>query len=159
MLLAHGFLRRLFETFERHSLTADLVSTSEVSVSVAFDSGTDLGALLQDLKHLGDVELEDGKAIICLVGKDIRGRAGIAASVFSAVAACDINIHMISQGASEMNISFVVEEADVALAVEHLHKRFFEQAEVDRPADCRSARKRGRVLAFRDQVSARPEVR
>ncbi len=60
---------------------------------------------------MGDVEAEEGKAIICLVGKDIRGRAGIAASVFSAVAACDINIHMISQGASEMNISFVVEES------------------------------------------------
>ena len=159
MLLAHGFLRRLFETFERHAFTADLVSTSEVSVSVAFDSGADLAALLQDLKHLGEVELEEGKAILCLVGKDIRGRAGIAASVFSAVAACDINIHMISQGASEMNISFVIEESDVARAVQQLHQRFFEQVELDRQKDFRAAGKRARVLAFRDPVSTRPEVR
>src|SRR5271165_4599254 len=128
MLLAHGFLRALFEAFERHSCTADLVSTSEVSVSVALDSSRDVSGLLGDLKKLGEVEIENGKAIICLVGKNIRGRAGIAAKVFETVAAAGINIHMISQGASEINISFVVEEQDVPESVKQLHHCFFETA-------------------------------
>jgi aspartate kinase len=126
VLLAHGFLRAIFEAFERHACTADLVSTSEVSVSVALDSSRDVSVLVGDLKKLGEVEIENGKAIICLVGKDIRGRVGIAAKVFETVAAAGINVHMISQGASEINISFVVEERDVPDAVRELHRCFFE---------------------------------
>ncbi len=124
MLMAHGFLRAVFEAFDRHSCAADLVSTSEVSVSVALDSSRDVNALVNDLKKLGEVDVENGKAVICLVGKHIRGKAGIAASVFSTVAAANVNVHMISQGASEINISFVVEEQDVPRAVQRLHQRF-----------------------------------
>ncbi len=126
MIKAHGFLRAVFEAFERHGCSADLVSTSEVSVSVALDSGRAGTPLLQDLKKLGEVEMEQDKAIICLVGKDIRGRAGIAAKVFETVATGKINVHMISQGASEINIGFVVEERDVPEAVRRLHNCFFE---------------------------------
>ncbi len=125
MLMAYGFLRALFEVFERHAISADLVSTSEVSVSVAVDSIGDVNPLVADLKRLGSVELENGKAIVCLVGENIKGRSGVAASVFQAVAAGRINLHMISQGASEINISFVVEEADVPDVVARLHDRFF----------------------------------
>ncbi len=129
MLMAHGFLRSLFDIFDRHSVSADLVSTSEVSVSIAFENGRDVNAMIDELKRLGKVEVEDGKAIICLVGENVRGKVGMAASVFAAAARANINLHMISQGASEINISFVVEERDVAEAVKQLHKHFFESGE------------------------------
>jgi aspartate kinase len=123
---AHGFLRTIFEALERYACTADLVSTSEVSVSIAINSARVLEGLLRELAALGEVDVEEGKAIICLVGKDISGRLGIAASVFETIAAAGINVHMISQGASEINIGFVIEERDVPEAICHLHRRFFE---------------------------------
>jgi aspartate kinase len=155
MLMARGFLRSLFDLFERHDCAADLVSTSEVSVSVAFDSSCNVGALLHDLKELGEVEVQRGKAIICLVGKKIRGQAGIAAKVFHAVAQGGINVHMISQGASEINISFVVDESDVGEAVRRLHRRFFEVAEA-----CQTANADNRLPApsLASHLAARPEV-
>lgn len=125
MLMAYGFLRALFDVFARHAISADLVTTSEVSVSVTVDSNSDVNALVADLKNLGSVEVGNGKAIVCLVGENIRGRVGVAASVFGAVAAEHINVHMISQGASEINISFVVEEDDVPAVVARLHRHFF----------------------------------
>lgn len=125
LLIAHGFLRSLFEVFEKHSLSPDLVNTSEVSVSVAIDGSRDVKALVNDLKPLGVVEVENGKAIVCLVGDNIRGRVGICADVFQVVAKANINVHMVSQGASEINISFVTEEADAARAVQALHAHFF----------------------------------
>ena len=125
MLMAHGFLRALFEAFDRHGVAADLVSTSEVSVSVIIDGGRDVSRLLEELRKLGKVEVETGKAIICLVGENVRGRVGMAASVFNVAASCQTNLHMISQGASEINISFVIEERDVPEVVKALHARFF----------------------------------
>ena len=158
MLMAHGFLRAVFEAFDRYACAADLVSTSEVSVSVALDSSRDVSALVHDLKKLGEVEVEDGKAIICLVGKHIRGRAGIAASVFNTVAAANVNVHMISQGASEINISFVVEEEDVPQAVQRLHQHFFAATKVSRSEKPRSATMRAPLRAFVDEANTRPEA-
>jgi len=155
VLMAHGLLRRLFETFERHACAADLVSTSEASISVALDSSCDVSGLLHELQKLGEVE--KGKAIICLVGKGIRGRVGIAASVFNAVAAANVNVHMISQGASEINISFVVEENDVPKTVQALHKHFFE-ARGSAPAALRTTKTNLCVLSFPDQERSRQEV-
>ena len=123
--MAHGFLRAIFEAFDRHGVTSDLVSTSEVSVSVITDGSRDISALLEELRKLGKVEVETGKAIICLVGENVRGRVGMAASVFNVAASCQVNLHMISQGASEINISFVIEEPDVPKVVKALHARFF----------------------------------
>ncbi|HEY3928850.1 MAG TPA: lysine-sensitive aspartokinase 3 [Candidatus Koribacter sp.] len=125
LLIAHGFLRALFEVFEKHSLSPDLVNTSEVSVSVALDSTHDAKALVEDLKHLGAVDVENGKAIVCLVGDNIRGQVGICADVFGVVARAGVNVHMVSQGASEINISFVIEETDSLKAVQALHAHFF----------------------------------
>jgi len=120
-----GFLHALFEAFDRHACAADLVSTSDVSVSVAVEASRDLAGLVQDLKCLGNVEVEDNKAILCLVGEKLRGRIGIAARVFGVLAGAGINVHMISQGASEINISFVIEERDIPEAVKQLHADFF----------------------------------
>jgi aspartate kinase len=70
--------------------------------------------------------VENGKAIVCLVGDNIRGRVGICADVFQVIAKTGINVHMVSQGASEINISFVIEESDAVRAVQALHAHFFE---------------------------------
>jgi aspartate kinase len=125
MLFASGFLRSLFEVLERHRCPVDLVSTSEVSVSIVIDPAHDVAGIVPELKGLGDVEVEPGKAIICLVGNNIRGKVGIAASVFQVLAGAGVNVHMISQGASEINISVVVDDERVPLAVRELHRHFF----------------------------------
>jgi aspartate kinase len=82
-------------------------------------------SLLSELERIADVTCDHQQAIVCLVGDDIHGKPGIAASVFTTVAAAGVNIRMISQGASEINISFVIQESDVPRAVRHLHDRFF----------------------------------
>jgi aspartate kinase len=139
IVAAQGFLHALFEAFDRHACPADLVSTSEVSVSVAVDASRDLAGLVHDLKRLGNVEVEDNKAILCLVGEKLRGHIGVAARVFSVLASAGINVHMISQGASEINIGFVIEERDVPEAVKQLHSYFF----AERAGDPRWIAKRG----------------
>lgn len=123
MLMAHGFLKSIFEVFADHRCPVDMVSTSEVSVSVTVDSNESIAAIAADLSRLADVKYEGRKAIVCLVGENIRSTPGIAAKVFSAIA--DVNIQMISQGASEINISFVVDEAEVPKVVSRLHSVFF----------------------------------
>lgn len=123
MLGAHGFLRAVFEVFDRHHCAVDVVSTSEVSISLTVDSNEAIPALTADLEKLGDVKYEGRKAIVCLVGENIRETPGVAAKVFGAIA--ETNVRMISQGASEINLTFVVEEDDVPEVVRQLHDVFF----------------------------------
>ncbi|HWR34681.1 MAG TPA: lysine-sensitive aspartokinase 3 [Clostridia bacterium] len=123
MLMAHGFLRTIFEVFDRHRCPVDVVSTSEVSVSLTVDSNEAIPAIAADLEKIADVKYSGRKAIVCLVGENIREKPGIAGQVFSAIE--DINVRMISQGASEINITFVIDEADVPETVRRLHQQFF----------------------------------
>src|SRR5512146_691251 len=123
MLMAHGFLKSIFDIFDRHRCPVDVVSTSEVSVSLTVDSNEAIPAIAADLQHLADVKYEGRKAIVCLVGDNIRHTSGIAAKVFTAIS--DINVQMISQGASEINITFVIDEDAVPEAVRRLHSVFF----------------------------------
>ena len=123
MLLAHGFLKLVFDVFDKHQCAIDMVSTSEVSISVTVDSREALPAICADLSKIADVKYESSKALICLVGEDIRGQSGIAAKVFDAVK--HVNIRMISQGASEINMSFMINEEDVDEAIRSLHGKFF----------------------------------
>jgi aspartate kinase len=125
MLLAHGFLKAIFEAFDRHKVAVDVVSTSEVSVSLTVDSNEAIPALAADLARLADVRYEGRKAIVCLVGENLRETPGIAARVFGELA--DLKIRMISQGASEINLTFVVEEEDVPGVVRRLHDAFFSE--------------------------------
>jgi aspartate kinase len=125
MLMAHGFLKSIFEAFDKHKVPVDVVSTSEVSVSVTVDSNEAIPALAADLVKIADVKYEGRKAIVCLVGENIRERPGVAAAVFSAVR--DVNIRMISQGASEINLTFVVDEDSVPQVVQQLHQAFFSE--------------------------------
>ena len=127
MLMAHGFLAKVFEIFARHRCAVDVVSTSEVSVSLTVDSNEAIPQIAADLEQLAFVKYSGRKAIVCLVGENIRETPGVAAQVFNAIR--DINVQMISQGASEINLTFVIDEADVPEAVRRLHARFF--ADVD----------------------------
>jgi aspartate kinase len=125
MLMAHGFLHRIFEVFDRYETAVDMVSTSEVSVSLTIDNTRALDAICRELSQFAEVSVESDQAIVCLVGDNIRYTPGVAMRVFDALDG--INIRMISQGASLLNISFVVAEADLHRAVEALHGEFFAQ--------------------------------
>jgi len=124
MLMTHGYMKDIFTIFDKHQCPVDMVSTSEVSVSLSVDSNDKLPAIAADLSQLADVKYEGRKALICMVGDDIRGRSGMAAQVFSAIR--HINVRMISQGASEINMSFMIDEDDADDAVRSLHAAFFQ---------------------------------
>jgi aspartate kinase len=123
MLMTHGYLKSIFDIFDKHKCAVDMVTTSEVSVSLTVDSNEKLPAIAADLSKIADVKYEGRKALICLVGENIRGQNGMAAQVFQAVR--HVNVRMISQGASEINMSFMIEEDDADEAVRSLHAAFF----------------------------------
>jgi aspartate kinase len=124
MLMSHGYMRAIFEVFDKHKCAVDMVSTSEVSVSLTVDSNDKIPEIAADLEKLADVKYEGRKALVCMVGENIRGHNGIAARVFGAIR--HINVRMISQGASEINMSFMIDEDDSDEAVRSLHAEFFE---------------------------------
>ncbi len=125
MLGAYGFLRALFEVFEKHRTVVDVVTTSEVSVSLSLDDASSLPAIVEELESLGTVRIEKDQAIVCVVGEGLRGTPGIAAKVFSTIS--DINVTLISQGASSINFTFAVEAKRVREVVQRLHAAFFEE--------------------------------
>jgi aspartate kinase len=127
MLMAHGFLRRIFEVFDRHETPVDMIATSEVSVSLTIDFTANLEVIARELREFSEVEIEDANAIVCLVGDNIRWQAGIAHRVFRALD--PINVRMISQGASLRNLSVVVAQKDLREATERLHNEFFADAD------------------------------
>jgi aspartate kinase len=130
MLGAYGFLRALFEVFERYRTVVDVVTTSEVSVSLSLDEAGALPAIVEELQKLGTVGIEKERAIICVVGEGLRGTPGIAGRVFSTIS--DINVSLISQGASSINFTFVIEEERVKEAVTRLHEEFFSRKEAQK---------------------------
>ena len=125
MLMAHGFLGALFAVFDKHRTSVDMVATSEVSVSLTLDNRSALPAILEDLKPLGDVTVNDDLALICIVGNNLKYTAGIANRAFSSVK--DINVLMISHGASNINLSFLVANADAPSAVQKIHADLFKE--------------------------------
>ena len=128
---AHGFLRALFEVFDRHGVVVDVVSTSEVSVSLTVEDGDALPPIIAELRQLGDVHVEGKRAVVCVVGEGLRRTQGVAARVFETIR--DLNVLLISQGASSVNLTFVVDDACVAEAVVRLHEALLGR-EVGSPA-------------------------
>src|SRR5262249_38002832 len=124
MLGAYGFLRALFEVFDHHRTVVDVVTTSEVSVSLSVDDASSLPELLPDLERFGAVEVETKRTIICVIGEGLRRTPGIAARLFSALS--DINISMISFGSSSINLTFMVDEEQASEAITQLHRVCFE---------------------------------
>ena len=123
MLMAHGFLRRLFEVFERFKTAVDVVTTSEVSVSVTIDDTRRIGAVVDNLRHFSQVACEPDMAIICAVGENLRSDP----SLFGrAITALDrIPLRLVSQAASRRNVTFVLRDDDVPAAMTRLHEAFF----------------------------------
>jgi aspartate kinase len=123
MLMAHGFLRRLFEVFERFRTAVDVVTTSEVSVSVTVDDTRRLEGLLEDLRRFADARCEPDMAIVCAVGRNLGGDPTLFARAVAGLAG--IPLRLVSQAASRHNITFVVPDADAPQAMVRLHQTFF----------------------------------
>ena len=125
MFMAHGFLRRIFEIFDRYEVPVDMISTSEVSVSLTVDSAERLPSILEELREFSEVTAENDQSIICVVGENIRDTPGVAARLFHALG--PINVRMVSQGASALNFGLVVAAADLKDAVKAIHTEFFSE--------------------------------
>ena len=123
MLLATGFLRKVFEIFEQHRTPIDMVTTSEVGVSLSIDNTSHLADIVEDLKKYGTVEVDENMCIICVVGDLAWGNIGFESKVAEALAA--IPVRMISYGGSNHNISFLVREQDKKAALCELSHKLF----------------------------------
>jgi aspartate kinase len=123
MLLTHGFLRRMFDIFERHKVSVDVVATSEVSVSVTFDDAPELDELLVDLRELGDVSIARGKGVLAIVGAAIGDEAEAMGRALSALAG--MRLHLVSLSAAGINLTVVVDAEQTAPAMRRLHDTFF----------------------------------
>ena len=121
--MAHGFLRRLFEVFERFKTPVDVVTTSEVSVSVTVDNTRRLDDIVSNLRNFAEVDCEPEMAIVCVVGENLRADPTLFAR---AVTSLDrIPLRLVSQAASRRNITFVLRDGDVPDAMNLLHEAFF----------------------------------
>jgi len=125
MLGAYGFLARLFEVFAKHKKSVDVVSTSEVSVSLTLENGGSIACILAELKEIADTKVYMNKSIICVVGEGMKSKLNIPVRTFSALAKSNVHIDMISMGASEINITFIVDSRDAEKALKVLHKEYF----------------------------------
>ena len=123
MLMAHGFLRRLFEVFERFKTPVDVITTSEVSVSVTIDDARRLPSIVEAVSEFADVRREEDMAIVCVVGDGLQQDPVLAAQVLMSVG--DVPLRMVSQAASRRNITFVIRSADLPTALGRIHERFF----------------------------------
>ena len=125
MLGQYGFLAEVFSCFARHSISVDMVATSEVSISVTLDTSYDLSALKNDLAKIASVEIKTGMAIVTIIS-DVRRSSEILARSFRTCQHLGVQVQMVSQGASKVNISFIVDDKEAAEVVKALHMDFFE---------------------------------
>jgi len=123
MLMAYGFLRQVFEVFERFRTAVDVVTTSEVSVSVTVDDRRHLDAIVEALKQYAQVSVEPEMALLCAVGDRLRNEPEIGARVVAVLE--EVPLRMISQAASRRNITVVMRQADLPKAMQRLHEEFF----------------------------------
>jgi aspartate kinase len=123
MLLTEGFLRRMFEVFEKQRTSVDVVATSEVSVSVTIDDATRLDALVVDLRALGDVSMERNRGIVSIVGNGLSDGGTSMARALGAIG--NLRVHMLSLSSSGINLTVVVDDSQVHPAMQRLHAEFF----------------------------------
>lgn len=124
MLNAYGFLKKIFEIFERYQTPVDMVTTSEVAVSLTIDETTQLSKILLDLRQFGQVEVDHNLSIICMVGNFTSDQRGYAAKIFSAFE--QVPIRMISYGGSKYNVSVLVESTYKKIALQSINKILFD---------------------------------
>ena len=127
MINTSGFLRRVFEIFSESKVSVDLISTSEANISVTVDATQNIDAVVEELSEFADVIVDDDKSQVSVIGKNIVKLNGMLKKTFTPLKKC--NVYMISQGASFVNISFVVDREELIEVVRDLHHHLFEQPE------------------------------
>jgi len=123
MLLAYGFLRKVFDVFEKYRTPIDMITTSEIAVSVTIDDPKNLSQIIAELDKLGVIETENELSIVCIVGNMIAQQQGLLNKVFRALS--DIQVQMVSFGGSQNNISLLVRTSDKNLTLEKLNEGLF----------------------------------
>ena len=123
MLMAYGFLRSVFEVFELYKTPIDMITTSEVAVSLTIDDNTHLDKIIEDLQKFGSVEIDKDQTIVCVVGDFIEEKAGSAAQIFDALRI--IPLRMVSYGGSKNNVSVLINSSDKTAAIQTLNKGLF----------------------------------
>ncbi|HUU30074.1 MAG TPA: aspartate kinase [archaeon] len=121
MLGAAGYLAKLFNVFARYETEIDVVATSEVSVSLTVNNTRNLDKVINEVKKFSNVIAESGKTIICVVGEGMRHTPGVSGRVFSTLGTAGVNVELISQGSSEINITFMVDDKDAERAIKALY--------------------------------------
>ena len=124
MLLAYGFLRRVFEVFENHKTAIDMITTSEVAVSLTIDDSSYLPEIVNELKEFGLVEVDENQSIVCVVGNMVSEKKGVVRKIFNALS--DIPIRMVSYGGSRFNISMLIDSSYKFEALNNLNSGLFE---------------------------------
>ena len=127
MINTSGFLRRVFEIFSESKVSVDLISTSEANISVTVDASQNIDPVVAELSEFADVIVDDDKSQVSVIGKNIVRLNGMLKKTFTPLKKC--NVYMISQGASFVNISFVVDREELAEVVQDLHDHLFDQVE------------------------------
>jgi aspartate kinase len=123
MLGSYGFMSAVFQVFDRYRTVIDVISTSEVSIALTLEQSDSLDNIVSELSRLGDVEVVSGYAVICVVGEGLRASTGLASKIFSTIE--DVQVELVSHGASAVNLTFVVREDDAAGVIKKLHAQFF----------------------------------
>ncbi|MTI22805.1 aspartate kinase [Fulvivirga sp. RKSG066] len=123
MLLAHGFLRRVFEVFEKYKTSIDMITTSEVAVSVTIDNDQNLSQIRKELEQFGTVAIDRNQTIVCIVGSMVSEKKGLVKLIFNALS--DVPVRMVSYGGSRNNISLLISSEDKTKALVNLHEGLF----------------------------------
>jgi len=158
MLGAYGFLARVFGEFEKHKLSVDVLASSEVSVSLTLDKRQDsdeIDVLIADLSEVSNVVRKDGYGILTLIA-DVDKSSEVLATAFRVFSKEQIRVEMMSQGASKVNISFIVPSEQLERAINELHSRYFDD---DRPVSSNSNSNNRRRNRRTDHGWTRPKVR
>jgi aspartate kinase len=130
MLGAYGFLARVFAEFEKHKLSVDVLASSEVSISLTLDKKqetSEINQLIADLGDCSEISRKDDMSILTLI-TDVQKSSEVLATAFRVFAEQGIMVEMMSQGASKVNISFIIKSSKLEDAVKHLHSCFFEES-------------------------------
>ena len=121
--MAYGFLKKIFEVFEQHKTAIDMITTSEVAVSLTIDNTSHLEQIIQELKGFGNIEVDTDLSIICIAGDLAQNKKGVTAAIFNSLK--DIPIRMISYGGSNYNLSFLVKTSDKTAVLNLLNEGLF----------------------------------
>ncbi len=125
MINTPGFLNKTFEIFGRYNVSVDFISTSEANISLTMDATQDISQVVKELSTFAQVKIEDDKSQVSVIGKNIANINGLLPSIVNALK--DYRVYMISQGATDVNISFVVDRSKLDEVVTNLHKYLFEK--------------------------------